>query len=87
MKATIKFDFARMFLYKDEIREEESEDVIEVDYDCLDEFNIGDEVEILKIVESKEFSGGKGYVIYNPKNNASTVVAYHVLNFTNLKGE
>ena len=83
LKAIITFDFAKLFFYKNEAWEDEEQcaDVVEVIWDDVDEFNMGDEVEILKIVESDKFSGGKGYVIYNPKNHASTAVACHTLKF------
>lgn len=79
MKGIIKFDFAKMFFYQKDVRVEAYEDLVEVDYHCVEEFSKGDEVEILKEIEGNHFSGGKGYVIYNPKNHASTVVACHVL--------
>jgi hypothetical protein len=76
MKATIKFDFANLFLYMSDI---DNEDLIDVQWDNLYEMNKGDEVEILKVFDTDEFSGGKGYVIYNPKTFQSCTVAYHVL--------
>ena len=83
LKAIIAFDFARLFFYKNEVWEDEEQcaDVVEVIWDDVDDFIAGDEVEILKVIESDKFSGGKGYVIYNPRNHASAVVAYHVLDF------
>jgi hypothetical protein len=67
-----------LFLYEKEISED---DLVDIDYDNLTEWNKGDEVEVLKVVDSKDFSGGKGYVIYNPKNHKSITVAYHVIDF------
>lgn len=83
MKARIAFDFCNTFFYKNNVWEDidNCADVIEVDWEEVKEFNKGDEVEVLKVVEDNRFSGGKGYVIYNPTNAASTVVAYHVLKF------
>jgi hypothetical protein len=78
MKAEIKFDFLQLFLYEQEISED---DILDIDHDNLTEWNKGDEVEVLKVIDSEDFSGGKGYVIYNPKNHKSITVAYHVIDF------
>lgn len=85
MKGIITFDFCKTFFYKNEVWEDDKEyaDVVEVRWEEVDEFNVDDEVEILKVIESDKFSGGKGYVIFNPKNHASTVVAYHALKIIN----
>lgn len=71
MKAYIKFDFANLFLYKEEIKEER----LTVHYDDLVEMKKGQEVEILKVISDPQYQGGKGYVIFNPVNNESTTVA------------
>lgn len=75
MKAYIKFDFANLFLYKEEIKEER----ITVHYDDLVEMEKGQEVEVLKIIKDPQYRGGEGYVIFNPENNESTTVARHFL--------
>ena len=78
MEAIIKFDFLQLFLYKEEINED---DLIDTDWGNLTEWKKGDEVEIIRIVESLDFKGGKSYVIYNPKNYKSITVGSHVIDF------
>lgn len=41
----------------------------------LQEFDKGDVVEILKVINTKQFIADKAYVIYNPKTIASLVVS------------
>ena len=79
MKAIIKMEFLSLFLYEDEIHED---DTVDIDYECLTKFEVGDEVEILKEIEAGAFSEeSKSYVIYNPKNHASATVAELFLKF------
>lgn len=72
MKAVINIEFLTLFLYDNEI----IHDSVDVDYDCLTKFNVGDEVEILKEIEKGLFSEDqKSYVIYNPKTHESITIA------------
>lgn len=81
MKATIEFDFATMFLYRSDIYDNGLVDVVEVIEKQLYDFKKDDVVEVLKVFESEEFSGGIGYVIFNPKTHRSISVAGHVISF------
>jgi hypothetical protein len=78
MKAIIKFDFLQLFLYKEDIGED---DLIDTDWENLTEWKKGDEAEVVKVVDTLDFQGGKGYVIYNPKNHKSITVGCHVIDF------
>ena len=79
VKAIIKKEFLSLFLYEDEIHED---DTVDVDYECLSKFEVGDEVEILKEIEAGAFSADtKSYVIYHPKHHASATVAELFLKF------
>lgn len=42
-------------------------------------FFVGDEVEVVKIIESEQFTNNRGYLVYNPRTLASAVVEGHVL--------
>lgn len=71
-KATLKRDFLMLHLYNDEIED----NYVEVDEDCLFEFDAGTEVEILKEIPIGEYAKNqKSYVVFNPKNNESVTVA------------
>ena len=77
-KAIIKKDFLGLFLYGDEIDDGQ----LEVDYECLAEFDEGTEVEILKEIPIGEFAiSQKSYVILNPANNESITIAESFLDF------
>lgn len=71
-KAIIKNGFLGLFLYDHEIEDGQ----VEVDYECLAEFDEGAEVEILKEIPIGEFAlSQKSYVILNPISNESVTVA------------
>lgn len=75
-KAIIKFDFYQLFFYGHEV---DDNDQVEIDNECVTSWKDGDEVEVLKFVDNPDFSGGKAFVIYNPKTSESITVASHVI--------
>lgn len=79
MKAVINVDFAKMFFYPEDVHQQGNGKMVGYAEQCVEKFSNGDEVEVLKVIEDAELEGGKGYLIYNSSNHASTVVAEHVL--------
>ncbi|WP_145413443.1 hypothetical protein [Paenibacillus xylanexedens] len=77
-KAIIKNGFLGLFLYDHEIEDGQ----LEVDYECLAEFDEGTEVEILREIPIGEYAlSQKSYVILNPINNESITIAESFLEF------
>jgi hypothetical protein len=78
MKAYINENFLILFLYENEI----DDGCASVDYDCLVEWNIDDEVEILKEIKKGSYAKNqKSYVVYNPRTHESVTVAEEFLRF------
>ena len=63
---TVFLPVKRIYVDIEEMEECEDED--------LNYFYEGDEVEVLRVIEDEAFNSGKGYVILNLENNASTTV-------------
>lgn len=79
MKATLKHNFNMLFLFDHDIENDMVEDI---DYDCLANFNAGDEVEILKELPVDAYAKNqKSYVIYNPVNHETVTVCEEYLVF------
>lgn len=79
MKATIKRDFAKLFFRQTDVQASATESTLAVDWSLVEEFSCGDEVEVFRVIEDALLEGEKGYLIYNPKNHATSVVTEDVL--------
>ncbi|RPK31765.1 hypothetical protein EDO6_02392 [Paenibacillus xylanexedens] len=63
-------------------REEIQDSYVEVDQDCLFEFDAGTEVEILKEIPIGEHADNQmSYVVYNPNTKESVTLAANFLDF------
>ncbi|MFS0855269.1 hypothetical protein [Paenibacillus taichungensis] len=76
--AKLKRNVLMLHLFRDEIQD----DYVEVDKDCLFEFDAGTEVEILKEISIGEYADNQmSYVVYNPITNESVTLAASFFEF------